>query len=411
METIMMMNLEETQLIMLKGCAEYSSLDEITEKLEKVQKEKRPLRIKLGLDPSAPDIHLGHAVVLRKLRQLQNKGHIAVIIIGDFTGMIGDPTGKSSTRKQLTKEEVLVNAKTYEKQIFRILIREQTEIYFNSSWFDDLSFTDAITLASKCTVARILERDDFTNRFANHLPISVHEFFYPLMQAYDSVAIKADIELGGTDQLFNILMGRNIQKDYKQDPQIALFMPLLEGIDGVEKMSKSLGNYIGIDEPAKIMFEKIMKIPDNMIIKYFDLCTDLTSKDIEKIKQRLFENENPRDIKFELAKEIVSLYHSVSAAGEAENVFRAAFQDRVAPDDSPIITLLSDDQGDVINDLFIKLLEIGRYRSKADLRRLFMQGAVTINGDKVLDFKDSTLLSGENIVKIGKANFFKVIVR
>ncbi|NMA32103.1 MAG: tyrosine--tRNA ligase [Candidatus Methanofastidiosa archaeon] len=394
--------------IMLKGVMEHSSEEEIINKLSKARKENRPLRIKLGLDPSAPDIHLGHAVVLRKLRQLQDQGHTAIIIMGDFTGMIGDPTGKSKTRKQLTKEEVLVNAKTYENQIFRILKREQTEIHFNSTWLNKLSFADVITLASKCTVARMLERDDFTKRFENHQPISVHEFFYPLMQAYDSVAIKADVELGGTDQIFNILMGRNIQKDYDQEAQITLFMPLLEGTDGIEKMSKSLGNYIGIDEDANVMFEKIMKIPDDMIIKYFNLCTDLHPVAIEKIEGRLKNGENPRDIKMELAREIISLYHPNEDVVDAENNFKAAFQKGIIPDNAPIITIKSNSHEQIKDVLIDGLLEAGSYKSKSELRRLFVQGAVSVNNLKVLDVNDVLLLAGDNIVQIGKGKFFLI---
>ena len=262
------MDIDNTIKIMLKGAADYTDIKEIREKLEKVDKENRPLRIKLGLDPSAPDIHLGHAVVLRKIKQLQDLGNEVIIIIGDFTGMIGDPTGKSKTRKQLTREQVEENARTYQKQIFKILDPNKTSVRYNSEWLGKMNFRDVINLCAKCTVARILERDDFQKRYTNNQPIAVHEFFYPLMQAYDSVAIQADLELGGTDQTFNVLMGRNIQKDYGQDSQITLFMPLLEGIDGVEKMSKSLGNYIGVNEDANTMYEKVMKIPDNMIIKY-----------------------------------------------------------------------------------------------------------------------------------------------
>lgn len=404
------MNNVDVVSIMLKGVAEHSSEEEIIAKLDKVKKEHRVLRIKLGLDPSAPDIHLGHAVVLRKLRQLQDLGHKAIIIIGDFTGMIGDPTGKSKTRKQLSKEDVLANAITYQKQIFRILKEEQTEIYFNSSWLNELSFSEIITLASKCTVARMLERDDFTNRFANHQPISIHEFFYPLMQAYDSVAVKADIELGGTDQVFNILMGRNIQKDYGQEAQIALFMPLLEGIDGVEKMSKSLGNYIGIDEDPSIMFEKVMKIPDNMIIKYFNLCTDLYPNEIKKFEDRLLNGDNPRDIKLELAKEIVSLYHSKEDVLIAENNFKTAFQKGVIPDNAPIITIDSDNTKSVKELLFDALIDLGKYKSRNELRRLFEQGAVSINKSKVLNVNDISLHLGDNIVQIGKGKFFLVVL-
>ena len=241
--------------IMLKGVAQHTDVSEIRKKLTDAKKEGRPLRIKLGLDPSAPDIHIGHSVVLRKIRQLQEMGHQAVIIIGDYTGMIGDPSGKSKTRKQLSREEVEKNADTYMEQIFKIIDRSRTEVYYNSEWLGKMNFGDVIELASKCTVARIMERDDFNNRYTNHLPLSLHEFFYPLMQAYDSVAIKADIELGGTDQTFNILLGRNIQRDYGLEPQLTLFMPLLEGIDGIEKMSKSLGNYIGISEEPEGIYE------------------------------------------------------------------------------------------------------------------------------------------------------------
>ena len=288
------MDIQDTLKIMLKGAADGSTPAEIVEKLEQVQKENRPMRIKLGLDPSAPDIHLGHTVVLRKIKQLQDLGHQAIIIIGDFTGMIGDPTGKSKTRKQLSPEQVKENAETYQKQIFKILNPAQTVVRYNSEWLSKMTFKDVFELAAKTTVARMLERDDFQNRYNKKQPISVHEFFYPLMQAYDSVVLQADVELGGTDQTFNILMGRNIQKDYGQQPQIALFMPLLEGIDGVEKMSKSLGNYIGIDEPAHVMYEKVMKIPDNMIIKYYNLVTDVHPDEIAKIKTKLDSGVNPR---------------------------------------------------------------------------------------------------------------------
>ncbi|AEV30531.1 tyrosyl-tRNA synthetase [Sphaerochaeta pleomorpha str. Grapes] len=400
----------DTIQIMIKGVVEHSAEEEIKTKLDKVKKENRPLRVKLGLDPSAPDIHLGHAVVLRKLRQLQEQGHTAIIIIGDFTGMIGDPTGKSKTRKPLTKDEVLVNARTYEKQIFRILVKEQTEIHFNSSWLNKLTFSDVITLASKCTVARMLERDDFTKRFTKHEPIAVHEFFYPLMQAYDSVAIEADVELGGTDQIFNILMGRNIQKDYSQDPQITLFMPLLEGVDGVEKMSKSLGNYIGIDEDANIMFEKIMKIPDGLILKYFNLCTDMHPNEVETIRNRLAGGENPRDIKIELAREIVSLYHSHEETASAENYFRSAFQQGRLPDDAPVIAISPDVCENVQNTLLEELMIAGKYTSKSELRRLFSQGAVSINNEKVFDVKTISLSTGNNIIKIGKGRFFLVVL-
>ena len=300
--------IENQIAIMLKGVAQHTAVSQIREKLNNARKQNRPLRVKLGLDPSAPDIHIGHSVVLRKIRQLQDMGHIAIIIIGDYTGMIGDPTGKSKTRRQLSREDVEKNANTYMEQIFKIIDRNMTEVYYNSDWLSKMTFGDVIELASKCTVARMLERDDFNNRYTRHLPLSIHEFFYPLMQAYDSVAVRADIELGGTDQTFNILLGRNIQKDYGQDPQLTLFMPLLEGIDGVEKMSKSLGNYIGISEPAEIIFEKVMKIPDVLIIKYFNLCTDVHPNEIIRFQSMLENGTNPRDVKMLLAHEITELY-------------------------------------------------------------------------------------------------------
>ena len=401
------MNIEKTLKIMLKGCENHTEKNEIIEKLKKVEKEGRTLRIKLGLDPSAPDIHLGHAVVLRKIRQLQDLGHEAIIVIGDFTGMIGDPTGKSKTRKQLSRDEVEKNAKTYQEQIFKVIDSKKTTVKYNSEWLDKMNFRDVINLASKCTVARMLERDDFKNRYENQQPISVHEFFYPLMQAYDSVAIKADLELGGTDQTFNVLMGRNIQKDYKQEPQITLFMPLLEGIDGIEKMSKSLGNYIGINEEAKTMYEKIMKIPDNLIIKYYELCTDVYPEQIDIIKQRLKSGENPRDIKMELAKEITGLYHSREETEKAEETFKIAFQKKIAPDDIPILKVNTKQQnvGLAIVDA---LMLAGKYKSKSEIKRLMSQGAIKINGEKVTEISLITEIKSDTIVQVGKGTFYKL---
>lgn len=401
------MNIEKTLKIMLKGCENHTEKNEIIEKLKKVEKEGRTLRIKLGLDPSAPDIHLGHAVVLRKIRQLQDLGHEAIIVIGDFTGMIGDPTGKSKTRKQLSKDEVEKNAKTYQEQIFKVIDSKKTTVKYNSEWLDKMNFRDVINLASKCTVARMLERDDFKNRYENQQPISVHEFFYPLMQAYDSVAIKADLELGGTDQTFNVLMGRNIQKDYKQEPQITLFMPLLEGIDGIEKMSKSLGNYIGINEEAKTMYEKIMKIPDNLIIKYYELCTDVYPEQIDIIKQRLKSGENPRDIKMELAKEITGLYHSKEETEKAEETFKIAFQKKIAPDDIPTLKVNTKQQnvGLAIVDA---LMLAGKYKSKSEIKRLMSQGAIKINGEKVTEISLITDIKSDTIVQVGKGTFYKL---
>ena len=402
------MDIQNTLKIMLKGAADHTDSAEIIKKLEKIESEKRPMRIKLGLDPSAPDIHLGHAVVLRKIKQLQDLGHEAIIIIGDFTGMIGDPTGKSKTRKQLTREQVEINAQTYKTQIFKILDPAKTTVRFNSEWLEKLNFRDIINLASHTTVARMLERDDFQKRYTTQQPIAVHEFFYPLMQAYDSVAIQADLELGGNDQVFNILMGRNIQKAYGQEAQITLFMPLLEGIDGVEKMSKSLGNYIGVNEPANVIYEKVMKVPDNLIIKYYELATDIHPDAIELIKKRLAEGENPRDIKMELALEITTLYHAKEEAFAAQEHFKTAFQQGVAPADSVILTLNSNtpDAGFALVDA---LMETGAYKSKSDIRRLFQQGAVKINNERApQDLKAISTLPAGSIIQIGKGTFYKI---
>ena len=392
------MDIENTIKIMLKGAADHTDVEEIREKLKKVDAEHRPLRIKLGLDPSAPDIHLGHAVVLRKIKQLQDLGNEVIIIIGDFTGMIGDPTGKSKTRKQLTKEQVEENARTYQKQIFKILDPSKTTVRFNSEWLGKMDFRDVINLCSKCTVARILERDDFQKRYTNNQPIAVHEFFYPLMQAYDSVAIQADLEMGGTDQTFNVLMGRNIQKDYGQDPQITLFMPLIEGIDGVEKMSKSLGNYIGVNEDANTMYEKVMKIPDSMIIK---LCTDVHPDDVAKIEERLNNGENPRNIKMELAKEIARLYHNEEEAEQAEEHFKTAFQKQEAPEDIEKIKFE--------NNILDTLLKTKKCASKAELKRLFEQGGIKVEGEKVTDYQPLNNFEGEMIIQMGKGSFFKIV--
>ncbi len=401
------MDIENTLKIMLKGTAAHTEKEEIIEKLKSVEKENRPLRIKLGLDPSAPDIHIGHAVVLRKIKQLQDLGHEAIIIIGDFTGMIGDPTGKSKTRKQLTKEQVEENAKTYMEQIFKVLDPKKTTVKFNSEWLGKMTFRDVIDLSCKCTVARMLERDDFKNRYENNQPIAVHEFFYPLMQAYDSVAVKADLEIGGTDQTFNILMGRNIQKDFGQEPQITLFMPIIEGLDGVNKMSKSLGNYIGVNEDANTMFEKVMKVPDNLIIRYFELCTDVHPSDIEKIKERLEAGENPRNIKMELAYTITELYHTKQEAENAKEHFITAYTEQKAPEDIPVLTINKDN--DIGNAVLDAILATGKYQSKGEIKRLFAQGAVKYNGEKVTDFKLITELTGDSILQIGKGNFYKLI--
>lgn len=401
-----MKNIDEQIKIISKGVDEIIGLDDLKNKLEKSQKENKPLVVKLGLDPSAPDIHLGHTVVLRKMKQLQDLGHKVVIIIGDFTGKIGDPTGKSKARKALSTEQVLQNAKTYEEQILKVLDKEKTDVVFNSQWLSKLSFEDAIGLASTITVARMLEREDFKNRYENQTPISLHEFFYPLMQGFDSVEIKADIELGGTDQRFNVLMGRALQKEFNQDPQATIFMPLLEGLDGKDKMSKSLGNYIGIDEKAAVMYEKAMTIPDELIIKYFELVTDIHPDVVDGIKKDLDENKvNPRDVKMDLAKEIVKLYHGEEEANSAENRFKEVFQQGQIPSDIKTIEVLKDEF-----DLIEELVKNNLTSSKSEARRLITQGGVKINNTKLVDIKELNI-SDTMIVQVGKKKFIKICVK
>ena len=406
-----MVSVDEQIKIIAKGADEIINLDDLRGKLKRAQKKGVPLTVKLGLDPTAPDIHLGHTVVLRKIKQFQDLGHNAVIIIGDFTGMIGDPTGKSKTRKQLTWEEVVENAKTYEKQIFKILDKEKIEVRFNSEWLSKLNFGDVIRLASKCTVARMLERDDFQNRFQEHESIGVHEFFYPLMQGYDSVEIKADVELGGTEQRFNILMGRNLQKDYGQESQIAMFMPLLEGIDGIEKMSKSLGNYIGINEEPNDIYGKVMSIPDNLIIRYFELVTDIHPDDLENMKASLNTGDvNPRDIKMKLAREITALYHGHESAALAEEHFRMVFQRREMPQniteyDIPL-SMMNSDGVDTVK----LLVQVGFCSSNSEARRLISQGALKVNGNKIDAFRIIDLRDGD-VIQAGKLKFIRVRIR
>ena len=397
------MNIDEQIKIIMKGVDEIIGLDSLKDKLKNCSKNGKPLIVKLGLDPSAPDIHLGHTVVLRKMKQLQDLGHKVVIIIGDFTGKIGDPTGKAKGRKALTTEQVLENAKTYEEQIFKVLDKDKTEVRFNSEWLSKLSFEETIRLASTMTVARMLEREEFKKRYENQIPISVHEFFYPLMQGYDSVAIHADIELGGTDQRFNVLMGRMLQKEYGEEPQATIFMPLLEGLDGKEKMSKSLGNYIGIDEKAEVMYEKAMTIPDNLIIKYFNLVTDIHPDDIEKLKNDLGNNTiNPRDIKMKLATEIVILYHGENEAQKAQERFKMVFQKGQIPTEIDTIFVSKEDFN------FAEVLVINNIvKSKNEVRRLVSQGGIKINDNKIDDLADIKL-ENEMIVQIGKKKFIRL---
>ncbi|BCN30604.1 tyrosine--tRNA ligase [Anaeromicropila herbilytica] len=401
----MMKSVEEQFKIITKGVDTLVNEEELKEKLKRSIKEDKPLIIKLGLDPSAPDIHLGHAVVLRKIKQMQDLGHKAVIIIGDFTGQIGDPTGKAKGRKALSKEQVKENAITYQTQIFKILDKDKTEIRFNGEWLSKLNFEDVIKLVASTTVARILERDDFKKRYSNNVPIGLHEFFYPLMQAYDSVAIDADIELGGTDQTFNILMGRNLQKSMEKDQQVALFMPILEGLDGVEKMSKSLGNYIGVNEDANIMFKKVMEVPDALIMKYFNLATDMHPDEVTVIERELKEGKNPRDVKYELARIITLLYHSEEDTMKAMEFYNTAFSKKEIPDDIP--ELLIELENDKLIDIIPLLVSNQYVVSGSEFRRLLKQGGVQINGEKMDDL--DYVLSSEDVLKIGKKKFVKII--
>ena len=397
--------IEDQMKIILKGVDSIIDEKDLKEKLEKAEKEGRQLTVKLGLDPSAPDIHLWHTVVLRKMKQLQDLGHKVVILIGDFTGKIGDPTGKSATRKALTTEQVLENAQTYKEQIFKVLDPEKTEVRFNSEWLGELKFDEVVKLAATITVARMLEREDFKKRYENQQPISVHEFFYPLMQGYDSVALNADIELGGTDQRFNLLMGRSLQREFGQESQVVIMMPLLEGLDGVNKMSKSLGNYIGIDEAASVMYQKAMEIPDELIIKYYNLVTDVHPDEVAKVVERLENGENPRNIKMELAREIVRLYHSEEDVLAAEERFKSVFQKGQIPTDILTVEVSKENL-----DIAGVLVENKMVPSKSELRRLVNQGGVKVNQEKISNLQD-VVAEGELVIQIGKKKFIKLIVK
>lgn len=396
----------EQYKILAENTAEIITEEEFKKKLEKSVAEKIPLRCKLGIDPSAPDLHLGHAVVLHKLRQFQELGHHIIIILGDFTGMVGDPTGRSEMRKQLTKEEVMANARTYQEQIFNILDEEKTEMVFNSEWLAKLNFADVIKLASTLTVARMMEREDFSRRYSENTPISIHEFFYPLMQGYDSIAIKADIEFGATEQKFNLLMGRHLQREYGQEPQVAFTMPILVGLDGVQKMSKSLGNYIGITEPAEEIYGKAMSIGDDLMAEYYHLATALPSSEIKIILDGVKDNSvHPRDAKMRLAREIVSLYHGSQAAKDAEERFKQVFQKGKMPDQMP-----SFDFNKPVA-LVVLMVEAGLAPSKSEARRLVQQKGVKINSETVEAVDLILDKSDEVVIQVGKRKFARVTIK
>ncbi|MBE2897518.1 tyrosine--tRNA ligase [Pasteurellaceae bacterium 20609_3] len=383
-----------------RGVEEILSEVDLIEKL----KENRPLKIKLGADPTAPDIHLGHTVVLNKLRQFQQLGHEIYFLIGDFTGMVGDPTGKSATRPPLTREDVLRNAETYKEQIFKILDPAKTKVVFNSQWLGDLGTEGMIRLASSYTVARMLERDDFKKRFTNQQPIAIHEFIYPLLQGYDSVALEADVELGGTDQKFNLLVGRELQKSAGHKPQVAITLPLLEGLDGEKKMSKSLGNYIGVSEAPDEMFGKVMSISDDLMWRWYDLLSFRPLQEIAELKSAVEGGKNPRDVKVLLAKEIVARFHDEAAAEQAEQNFINRFQKGAMPEDIPEVTL----EGEL--PLANLLKDAGLVGSTSEAIRMVKQGGVKIDGEKV---DDSKRLIGAStaIYQVGKRRFAKVTVK
>ena len=390
--------------VITQGAAEVVGEEELERKVERSLRENKPLVIKFGMDPSAPDLHLGHAVPLRRLKQMQDMGHTIKIIIGDFTGRIGDPTGKAKGRKALSNKQVADNAETYKQQVFKILDREKTEIYYNGEWLELLGIEDVLKMASTMTVARMLERDDFQSRFASNTPIGLHEFFYPLLQAYDSVELQADLELGGTDQTFNVLMGRTLQKSMGQEPQAAVFMPILEGLDGKEKMSKSLGNYIGIAEEPQVMFKKVMEVPDHLILRYFELATDETPERLDHIREAMADGKNPRDIKLMLAETITRLYHGEAGAEKGKKFFEEAFQKKEAPEDIPELDIPMD--CDTLSSILGILAAAGFAESKAACRRLIAQGGMRKNGEKV-DNPDIPIANGD-VLRLGKKEFLRL---
>ncbi len=391
--------------IIKRGTIEVLPEDELVKKIERSIKKGRPLVIKQGFDPTAPDIHLGHTVGIRKLKHFQDLGHQVVVIIGDYTAMVGDPSDKKSTRPRLSHEQVMVHAKTYQEQFSKILDEDKTQMRFNGDWFKEMSFEKVMNLAGSFTVARMLERDDFSKRYAGQQPISIHEFFYPLMQGYDSVVIKSDVELGATEQKFNLVIGRNIQKEYDQEPQCILTLPVLEGLDGKQRMSKSTGNYIGIDEPGKEIYGKTMSIPDEMIYRYFELITDVDAGELQKIKGQLEEGSvNPRDLKKYLGRTLVRMYHGENQVDAAEKAFENLFVKKDIPEDMPKMNM---PEGEMrIDDLmvFTKTAD-----SKGAARRLVQGGAVSVDGEKITDPFTIIIKGDEKVLKVGKRKFVRIL--
>ena len=389
-----------------RGTNEIIPEDDLIKKLERSIADGKPLNVKLGCDPSRPDLHIGHSVVLRKLAQFQSLGHQAILIIGDFTGMIGDPSGRNVTRPALSLKETRENGQSYLEQASKILDKEKTRIVYNSDWLGKMNFEDVIKLSSKYTVARMIERDDFTKRFKSGEPISIHEFLYPLAQAMDSVAINSDVELGGTDQKFNLLVGRDIQREYGLEPQIIITTPLIVGTDGIEKMSKSYNNYIGISESPQNIFGKTLSIPDNLIYNYFELAADISNDELKKVKLQLEDHSiNPRDLKRRLAKTLVKMYHNQLAADQAEIEFDKIFIKKEVPEDIPEYHFENKIKEINILDL---ITEVSLAGSKGEARRLVSQGGVSIDGEKITDINSNINLTGEQVLKVGKRKFIKL---
>ncbi|MBX3267679.1 MAG: tyrosine--tRNA ligase [Acidobacteria bacterium] len=399
------MTIDEQLEFLGKGTVDLIREEDLRAKLERSAKTGKPLRVKLGLDPTAPDIHLGHTVVIRKLKAFQDLGHTVIFLIGDFTGMIGDPSGKNVTRPPLSREEVNANAETYKQQMFKLLDPEKTELRFNGEWMDKFTAQDFVKLCAKTTVRQILERDDFTKRMQEEKPISLHELLYPLTQGYDSVALESDVELGGTDQKFNLLMGRNLQREFGQEPQVIITTPLLEGLDGVNKMSKSLNNYIGIEEPPNEMFGKVMSISDELMWRYYELLTDLTGSEISNLRSEIDKGENPRNLKVRLAKLIITDFHSAADAEAAEEDFNRRFVQKEVPDDIELKQMPAGTYR-----LAELLAETGLAASKGEAKRLIEQGGVKIDGEKASNSAAEISVSdNEILMQVGKRKFLKLI--
>lgn len=409
LSNVQQQEVERQMEVISRGAVEIIPDEEMRQKVTKSVVTGEPLRVKLGMDPSAPDLHVGHTVVLQKLRQFQELGHEVQLIIGDFTGRIGDPTGKSETRKQLSEEDVRRHAETYKKQIYKVLDPEKTKVYYNSEWLAPMTFAEVVSLSAKVTVARMLERDDFTKRYQGGFPISIHEFFYPLMQGMDSVALKTDVELGGTDQKFNLLMGRTLQKEYGSEPQVAITMPLIEGLGGVQKMSKSLGNYIGIDEEPSEIYGKSMSVPDELMLKYFSLATDMAGEEVTRLEKGLRDGSiHPRDAKMSLSHTLVRMYHGREAADAAQQHFVTVFQQKALPENIEDYVVPEGELKDGKMALIKLLTLLGFAASNGEARRSIQQGAVKWNGEKCSDIYGEIVPREGDVVQVGRRKFARL---